>query len=541
MKTHPSTLKKYNIERVKYLECVKHSMSAIINPNDLLSLFMSGVSLNRLDHTQPINIIYTGVAGTGKTYRLLQIAKQYTEQLPTTSTHELLSQLLYELSWREVVCLVFLDLKTQQQDLLKVPEIVSHEFFVAKAAQNERNKNLNNTAWSVLQTHSPAHSKTVSHKNRAAQPYFDKDDSGSWYLLRNSMALLDDLAQQLADFRQAQRDNQALSTQRYSMVSFHQAYGYEEFVEGIRPVVVPSSSAHSAPNPSVAQSQQMHYDIQDGAFLRLCQRAANDPDHRYAMLVDEINRANVSRVFGELLSLIEPDKRAGQAQAMQVNLAYSGRAFSVPANVDIYATMNTQDHSLAPLDMALRRRFRFVDCPPQPELLAVIQISGQTSTSSAAHDSLEEHNRDKNDSLETIDLAKVLTGLNQRITQTLGQDAQLGHAFLLSVQTLAQLRAALVEQIIPQLAQAAGGQVALLQYLFNDDAQPASAQFIQDSQGVSPQQAGKADRQLSPNSNHHVPNAFLGAAINVGNYRINPDLIAQTGEFARADVYQRLY
>ncbi|MGO2341001.1 MAG: McrB family protein, partial [Psychrobacter sp.] len=419
---------------------------------------------------KPTNIVYTGVAGTGKTYRLLQIAKQYTDYLPRANDEDLLKQLLQALSWRDVVCLIFLDLQSNHQDLVKVPEIVSHEFFVAKASQNAREKNLSNTAWSVLQMHTPSSSNTVSYKNRASQAYFDKDNSGAWYLLPESMALLTGLSQQLEEFQQAKRDNntsqnQAFSQQRFSMVSFHQAYGYEEFVEGIRPVMAASSQSNNVNNGA----SQMSYAIQDGAFLTLCQRAANNPKQRYAMLIDEINRANVSRVFGELLSLIEPNKRTGMANAMTVNLAYSGRAFSVPANVDIYATMNTQDHSLAPLDMALRRRFRFIDCSPQPEILSTIRLHTDSMTASEA---------------EVIDLAKILVGLNNRIVQTLGVDAQLGHAFLCSVTSLEHLQSALVEQIIPQLAQATGGQVAALQYIFKDEQQPLSAQFIQDSQAL---------------------------------------------------------
>ncbi|MGO2623675.1 MAG: McrB family protein, partial [Psychrobacter sp.] len=251
---------------------------------------------------KPTNIIYTGVAGTGKTYRLLQVAKQYTDYLPRANDEDLLKQLLQALSWRDVVCLIFLDLQSNHQDLVKVPEIVSHEFFVAKASQNAREKNLSNTAWSVLQMHTPSSSNTVSYKNRASQAYFDKDNSGAWYLLPESMALLTGLSQQLEEFQQAKRDNntsqnQVFSQQRFSMVSFHQAYGYEEFVEGIRPVMAASSQSSNVNNGA----SQMSYAIQDGAFLTLCQRAANNPKQRYAMLIDEINRANVSRVFGELL------------------------------------------------------------------------------------------------------------------------------------------------------------------------------------------------------------------------------------------------
>lgn len=468
------------------------------------------------------NIIYTGVAGTGKTYQLLQLAAAYTDHLPTLNGQALLAQLLQPSSWREIVCLILLDLKDKQQDLAKVPEIVAHEFFVAKAMQNERAKNLNSTAWSVLQMHSSVESTTVSCDHRASQAYFDKDESGAWYLLADSLPLLRDLGQQLVELKQVQHEHALMQQQnlnrqkiqRYSMVSFHQAYGYEEFVEGIRPVIGPTGS----------QGAQMRYDIQDGAFLKLCQRAANDPKQRYAMLIDEINRANVSRVFGELLSLIESDKRSGQAQAMQVNLAYSGRLFSVPSNVDIYATMNTQDHSLAPLDMAMRRRFHFIDCPPRAELLATIQLADSTSGDNETTESV-------------IELAKVLIGLNQRITQTLGMEAQLGHAFLWSVATVEQLQTALVEQIIPQLVQATGGQLALLQYLFNDEAQPFGLQFIQDAQGQVDDRSSYQTQLTDFNSQSN----FLGQSINTSNYRINPQLIARAGDFATAKAYQRLY
>ena len=380
------------------------------------------------------NIIYTGVAGTGKTYQLQQIAKQYTELLPVANTDELLKALLKPLSWREVICLVFLDERKKGKSLLKVAEITNNLFFVTKLKINQREKAIANTAWSTLQQFSPADSKNVLVKNKSSQSYFDKDDSSNWFLLADSLPLLADLQNKLNDYQAAihsqfQPNYLQPKLERFSFVSFHQAYGYEEFVEGIR--------------PHIADNGQMSYRVESGAFLRLCQQAKQDPSHRYAMLIDEINRANVARVFGELMSLIEPTKRAGQTDSLSVNLAYSRQPFSVPSNVDIYATMNSQDHSLSPLDMAFRRRFEFIECRPQPQLLGKVMANG----------------------IE-IDLAKLLTALNERISQNLAKDSQLGHSFLWGIDSLQALSAAFSQSIIPQVAQACQQHGQILQAIF---------------------------------------------------------------------------
>ena len=380
------------------------------------------------------NIIYTGVAGTGKTYQLQQIAKQYTELLPVANADELLKALLKPLSWRDVICLIFLNNYQQGRKLLKVPEIIDHQFFRMKAQLNDRKENLNQTAWGTLMMYSDKNSVRVKYHRRASQSYFDKDDSSNWFLLADSLPLLADLQNKLDDYQlaihsQFQPNYLQPKLERFSFVSFHQAYGYEEFVEGIR--------------PHIADNGQMSYRIESGAFLRLCQQAKHDPSHRYAMLIDEINRANVARVFGELMSLIEPTKRAGQTDSLSVNLAYSRQPFSVPSNVDIYATMNSQDHSLSPLDMAFRRRFEFIECRPQPQLLGKVMANG----------------------IE-IDLAKLLTALNQRIAQNLAKDSQLGHSFLWGIDSLQALSAAFSQSIIPQVAQACQQHGQILQAIF---------------------------------------------------------------------------
>ncbi|MBR4736215.1 MAG: AAA family ATPase, partial [Rhodocyclaceae bacterium] len=151
-------------------------------------------------------------------------------------------------------------------------------------------------------------------------------------------------------------------TPRYRFVTFHQSYGYEEFVEGLRPVL------HDEGNAG-----EVRYEIRAGVFKELCERAREEPEQRFAMVIDEINRGNISKIFGELITLIEPDKREGAENAVTVTLPYSGDKFSVPANVDIIGTMNTADRSLALLDTALRRRFDFVELLPDASTLAQVR------------------------------------------------------------------------------------------------------------------------------------------------------------------------
>jgi hypothetical protein len=128
----------------------------------------------------------------------------------------------------------------------------------------------------------------------------------------------------------------------------------------------------------------------------------------YVLIIDEINRGNVSRIFGELITLIEPSKRAGAAEALEVVLPYSKKTFKVPGNVYLIGTMNTADRSLTGIDIALRRRFNFKEMLPQPQRLAHIKI-------------------------EDIDLAAMLEAMNKRIEVLLGRDFCLGHAYFIGL------------------------------------------------------------------------------------------------------------
>jgi 5-methylcytosine-specific restriction protein B len=171
-----------------------------------------------------------------------------------------------------------------------------------------------------------------------------------------------------------------------SRVTFHPSYAYEDFVEGYKPAPTGRGG--------------LELNLQSGIFKRVCLAAQRD-SRAHLMIIDEINRGNVPKIFGELVTLLEADKRG-----LTVTLPQSGEAFTVPDNVYLIGTMNTADRSIRLLDAALRRRFAFIELMPNPDLLA-----GATVGSLALDD--------------------FLTALNQRIARAAGRDKQVGHSLFL--------------------------------------------------------------------------------------------------------------
>jgi 5-methylcytosine-specific restriction endonuclease McrBC GTP-binding regulatory subunit McrB len=138
---------------------------------------------------------------------------------------------------------------------------------------------------------------------------------------------------------------------RYQFLTFHQSYSYEDFVEGFRPNI----------DGKIVR--------EDGLFKELCDKAKNESEENYYLIIDEINRGNISKIFGELITLLEEDKRLDEPNELTVTLPYSKEPFGVPKNLYIIGTMNTADKSIALVDIALRRRFTFVRMDPIPEKL----------------------------------------------------------------------------------------------------------------------------------------------------------------------------
>ena len=244
----------------------------------------------------------------------------------------------------------------------------------------------------------------------------------TWEAVSHAVAIVDN--EDPAELAQAEnRENvkarfeELREGKQVEFVTFHQNYTYEDFIEGIGPVLNHNS---------------LLYELRDGVFKRISSRPREHPNERHVLIIDEINRGNIAKIFGELITLIEPTKRLGADDAAVVTLPYSQDPFSVPSNLYLVGTMNTADRGIALLDTALRRRFDFIEMMPDVGLVEV--------------------------DIEGVDGQAMLTAMNERITVHLDREHQIGHTYLIGVTTIDDLAETFQRRIMP-----------LLQEYFYDD------------------------------------------------------------------------
>lgn len=263
------------------------------------------------------------------------------------------------------------------------------------------------------------------------------------------------------------RYNELKKAGRISFTTFHQSYGYEEFIEGIKPIIDENK-------------QDIGYTIEPGVFKKFCDNAKSitrtstgiestvieENTEPYVFIIDEINRGNISKIFGELITLIESTKRAGMYEAASAILPYSGDEFSVPSNVYILGTMNTADRSIALMDTALRRRFQFVEMMPDSDVLRKIHA----------------------DKVEDLDVAAMLDKINERIEYLYDREHTIGHAFFTDLKddaTLEKLQSIFEKSVIPLLQEYFYEDYQKIQLVLGDNAKSDdSLKFIIDEKVV---------------------------------------------------------
>lgn len=250
-----------------------------------------------------------------------------------------------------------------------------------------------------------------------------------------------------------------------AFTTFHQSYGYEEFIEGIK--------------PTVDEDGQIKYAIEQGVFKEFCELAGksqliqegseieikdsssklqvNLNEKPYVFIIDEINRGNISKILGELITLLETSKRLGENEELTVSLPYSKKEFGVPKNVYVIGTMNTADRSIALMDTALRRRFEFIE-------------------------QLPDENKLENYIIGNINLKNMLKVMNQRIEVLYDREHTIGHAYFMELQnndSIHHLKKIFENKIIPLLQEYFYEDFSKIQLIFNDSVKDEQYQIIQ--------------------------------------------------------------
>ena len=291
-----------------------------------------------------------------------------------------------------------------------------------------------------------------------------------------------------------------------AFITFHQSLQYEDVIESIRPILdqpadladdeEPEEGGAKSISTNASEDRGLRYCLHEGLFLRMIRKAAQEPHKEFVIVIDEINRGDVGRILGPLISALEPDKRVGAEFPIGIELQYPRAAelesrLYLPANIHFIGTMNSADRNIALVDHALRRRFEFVACPPEPDLL------GNTTGGNP------------------IDMKRLLEALNARIEHLINSDHCIGHGYFMPCKTNADVIETLVKKVIPLLVEYFYGNPGMMLLILGDVPGEPYAIFLISEPETAFEKVFRVDRDVAARVGYRAHEAAFS-------YRLDP-------------------